>query len=296
MRKILIAIFILLCFGFVLAEKIVVWNLEPQSGVSEKEAVTVTSILTSEIESISGNKVVSESELKSVIDGEAMKISCGADDNSCIAEIGAALGAPLSVSGILSKMGDYWVINVQLVDVRKVEVKKRVTKRFKGEENTLIESLTPIVCELFAKENCLEEKKPAKEVVSKEEKVKETEKKTESVDLKIREKKEPVSWKKVAGWTFTVSGAVLLGGGIASNVVMVNARDDFTQTGTGEDKFKLWRGLSIAGYVSGSVLLAGGITLFIIDSVKNNKKDRKKAFFYLLPNKDGVIAGLQGSW
>jgi len=287
---------VLFCLNSAYAEKIVIWNLEPQSGVTEKEAVTITSILTSEIERISGNKVVSESEMRSVIDGEAMKVSCGADDNSCFAEIGAALGAPFSVSGILSKMGDYWVINVQLVDVRKVEIKKRVTKRFKGEENTLIESLTPIVCELFGKKICAEEKVIGT-FTDKKEKKKAIENKQEkkSKTVEVKKEKTPASWKKVTGWTFAATGVVLLAGGIASNVAMINARDDFVQTGTGEDKFKLWRGLSVGGYVSGSVLIAGGITLLIIDAI-TQKKDKKSTFFYVFPNKDGVVAGFQGRW
>jgi len=263
------------------ADKIVVWNLKPQSGVTEKDAVSISAILTSEIEKVSKKKIISESELKSVIDGEQIKASCGADDNSCIAEIGAALGAPLSVSGMLSKMGDYWIITLQLIDVRKVETVSRVTKRFKGRENTLIEALTPIVSELFNDDKG--DAKSEKASVEKEKKI---------------EKKErpPVSWKKATGWTFTIAGALVFAGGAVSNVQMYSARDDFEKTGKDEDSFKMWRGLTVSGYVVGGVFLAGGITLLVLDAVGSKKLKEKNSTVYMFPSKDGFYAGIQGRW
>jgi hypothetical protein len=300
MRKFLVFILLLMVQWIIYADKIVVWNLKPQTGVTDKESITVTSILTSEIEQISKMVVIGESEVRSVIDGETIRASCGIDDNSCIAEVGATLGAPFSISGILSKMGDYWVITLQLVDVKKVEIKSRVTKKFKGDVNSLIESLTPLVKELFGhKETSITtdsavEKPPVAEtkpVEVKEEVKQEPEKKVEKKD------KTPVSWKKAAGWTFTVTGALVLAGGIVSNVMMNSARDEFIKTGNSadEDKFKMFRGLSIGGYVAGSVFIAGGITLLVLDAVAPERK-KENVSFYVVPFGDGFTAGLQGRW
>lgn len=275
-----IMIVLFLFTGSVYADKIVVWNLKPQSGVTEKDAVSISAILTSEIERISKKNIISESELKSVIDGEQVKASCGADDNSCIAEIGAALGAPLSVSGILSKMGDYWIITLQLIDVKKVEIISRVTKRFKGKENTLIEALTPIVSELFSDDKAAEKSEgtPVKQ------------------EKKAEKKRTPISWKKAAGWTFTVAGGLVFVGGIVSTVQMYSARDDFEKTGKNEDSFKMWRGLTVSGYVVGGVFLAGGITLLVLDAVGTKKMKEKNSTVYMFPVKDGFYAGIQGRW
>ncbi len=286
MVKVLTLFSVFMLFSTTLyADKIVVWNLKPQSGVTEKDAVSISAILTSEIEKISKKKIISESELKSVIDGEQIKASCGADDNSCIAEIGAALGAPLSVSGILSKIGDYWIITIQLIDVRKVETISRVTKRFKGRENTLIEALTPIVSELFSDDkNVSESEEPPVKKEKKSEKKKEKKPRT------------PVSWKKAAGWTFTVAGAIVFAGGAVSNVQMYSARDDFEKTGKDEDSFRMWRGLTVSGYVVGGVFLAGGITLLVFDAVGAKKLKEKNSTVYIFPSKDGFYAGIQGRW
>ena len=259
------------------ADKIVVWNLKPQTGVTEKESVTVTSILTSEIERVSKKTVVSEAEMKSVIDGETMRIACGADDNVCIAEIGAAMGAPFSVSGILSKMGDYWVITLQLVDIRKVETVSRINERFKGDMNSLVESLTPLVYKLFDEEPSISSD-PGKEE-------------------KVKKEREAASWQKIAGWTFTTVGVLSLGGGIVSNVMMNSARDEFIKSGKSgdEDKFKMFRGLTIGGYVAGSVFIAGGITLLVLDAVSPERKNENVSF-YFVPSGDGFVTGLQGRW
>lgn len=272
-------LFLLLSFsGFLYADKIVIWNLKPQAGVSEKESAAISSILTGEIVKISKSTIISEAEMRPVIDGEELKMSCGAEDNSCIAEIGAAMGAPLSVSGTLSKMGDYWIITILLVDVRKVEVLSRVSKKFKGEQNTLVEAITPLVCELFNDKECLEKS---------------------AISAKEREKtfKEasPVSWKKVTGWTFSVAGALALGSGIATHVFMNRAKDDYEKTGNDESKYQTLRAVSITGYVAGSVFLAGGISLLIWDAVAE-KRDKKDITFYFLPDPEGFYAGLQGSW
>lgn len=300
MTRVLIVFAMLTLFtGNLFADKVVVWNLKPQTGVTEKESITVTSILTSEIEQISKMVVIGESEVRSVIDGETVRAACGIDDNSCIAEVGATLGAPFSISGILSKMGDYWVITLQLVDVKKVEVKSRVTKKFKGDMNSLIESLTPLVSELFGSKetpavaNPAVEKQPVAETkpVVKDEVKQEPEKKVE------KKEKTPVSWKKAAGWTFTVTGALVLAGGIVSTVMMNSARDEFIKTGNSadEDKFKMLRGLSIGGYVAGSVFIAGGITLLVLDAVAPERK-KENVSFYVVPFGDGFTAGLQGRW
>jgi hypothetical protein len=267
---------------FIFADKIVVWNLKPQAGVTEKEAATVSSIVTTEIARVSKNTIISESEMKSVIDGEQMKMSCGAEDSSCIAEIGAAMGAPLSVSGTFSKMGDYWIITLQLVDVRKVEVQSRVSKRFKGGENTLVEAITPLICELFNDRECMEKSVQQTKEDQKNEK----------------KEKTPVSWKKVTGWVLTVPGVLMFGSGIAAHVLMKNAKEDYERTGEDEGKYKSFRTYSTAGYVTGSVLMAGGIALLIWDGVEKSKKNKKNeaVSFYVAPSFDGAYAGMRWSW
>jgi TolB-like protein len=279
MNKLHMFIFLLFFCCFSLhAEKIAIWNLIPQAGVTDKEAAAISSILTGEIERISKNKVVSEAEMRSVVDGETMRIACGAEDNVCIAEIGAALGAPFSVSGTLSKMGDYWIITLQLVDVRKVEVKSRVTKRFKGEVNDLVESVTPLVCELFNDKECGTKT---------------------TTDVEKHEKAKPsssVSWKKVTGWTFTTGGILFLAGGIVAHSRM-NAAKERYETGydaqKDADKYNTYKGLAIAGYVAGPLFIAGGITLLVLNSLEKKNKD---VSFYMLPSSEGLFAGFYGSW
>ncbi|HSW60489.1 MAG TPA: hypothetical protein VLJ60_06790, partial [bacterium] len=231
------------------AERIVVWNLSPQSGVTEKESSTVTAILIGEIARISKMDVISEKEIKSAIMTEETRKSCIADDNSCIAEIGAALGSPYSVTGTISRMGGYWVVSIQLLDVQKVEVKSRVSKKFKGSESKLLESVTPLVCELFNDTVCLNELKAEK----------------------------PTVWRKAAGWTFfTLGTATLIFGGV-SNGLMNKEKENYLNDGSGnESTYKKWKGAAITGYVAGSVFLATGLTFLIMERASEKKKKKEK--------------------
>lgn len=256
----------------VFGERIVVWNLSPQSGVTEKESSTVTAILIGEIARISKMDVISEKEIKSAIMTEETRKSCVADDNSCIAEIGAALGSPYSVTGTLSRMGGYWVVSIQLLDVQKVEVKSRVSKKFKGSESKLLESVTPLVCELFNDNTCMNK-------VDTEEKM----------------------WAKAAGWTFfTIGTATLIFGGV-SNGLMNKEKESYLSDGSGsESTYKKWKGAAITGYVAGSVFLATGLTFLIIEGTKEKEKKKKRgkmeSSIYLIPSYDGAVIGFAGRW
>lgn len=250
------------------AQRIVVWNLSPQNGVTEKESVTVTAILVGEIAGISKMDVIGEKEIKSAILSEETRKSCVADDNSCIAEIGAALGSPYSVTGTLSRMGGYWVVSIQLLDVKKVEVKSRVSRKFKGSESKLLESVKPMVCELFNDKSCMDK-------IETDEKV----------------------WAKAAGWTFfTLGTATLIFGGI-SNGLMNKEKDNFLKDGSGSESiYEKWKGASIAGYVTGSVFLATGLTFLIIEGAKEKKRKKMESSVYLIPSEKGVLFGFAGRW
>jgi hypothetical protein len=106
-------------------DSIVVWRIEPKTGVSDNEADTISGIVTAEVGRVSGKKTVGENDMKALLVGEEMKLQCGAEDSACVAEIGAALGAPESVTGTISKMGKYWILTLQRLNVRNVEVISR---------------------------------------------------------------------------------------------------------------------------------------------------------------------------
>lgn len=130
---------------------IIVWRLEAKNGVQDKDIDSLSGYIASEVERLSGQKVISEADIRTILKGEEARQKCGAEDTGCVAEVGAALGVPEAVSGDLGRLGDYWMLNLRRLNVRKAEVLKRATRKVHGDINALIEVLPGIMAELFDK-------------------------------------------------------------------------------------------------------------------------------------------------
>ncbi|HQI03873.1 MAG TPA: hypothetical protein PL195_01280 [bacterium] len=227
-------------------DSIVVWRIEPKTGVTDKEADAISGIVTAEVGRVSGRKTVGENEMKALIIGEEMKLSCGAEDTACVAEIGAALGAPESVTGTISKMGDYWILTLQRLNVRNVEVISRYENRVKGDVNMIVEMIAPAVRELFEIKDAAKDEK----IVKKEKKPK---------------KKMSVLMKSGIG-VMVAGGVVLAFGGIATWRTIVE-KENYQEGKTDGDmsKYNAWKYTSITSYTVGGVAFATGVALQIAD-------------------------------
>jgi hypothetical protein len=227
-------------------DSIVVWRIEPKTGVTDKEADAISGIVTAEVGRVSGRKTVGENEMKALIVGEEMKMSCGAEDTACVAEIGAALGAPESITGTISKMGDYWILTLQRLNVRNVEVISRYENRVKGDVNMIVEMIAPAVRELFGIKDAAKDEK----IVKKEKKPK---------------KKMSVLMKSGIG-VMVAGGVVLAFGGIATWRTIVE-KENYQEGKTDGDmsKYNAWKYTSITSYTVGGVAFATGVALQIAD-------------------------------
>ena len=130
-------------------KKLMIWRISAKSGVTDSVADSITGYLSMVVEKMTGATVVSESLIKTVLDGEELAQKCGDEENSCIADIGNALGIEEAFSGDLGKIGQTWMLNLRRIDNRKVEVIKRASYSMKGEIDTLIEALPSIIAELY---------------------------------------------------------------------------------------------------------------------------------------------------
>ncbi|HOW51314.1 MAG TPA: hypothetical protein PLV42_04630 [bacterium] len=269
------------------ADSIVVWRIEPKSGVTEKDADSVSAMVAMEVGKISGKQVIGEAEMKSLLVGEEKKMSCGADDTACYAEIGASLGAPESVIGTLSKLGDYWILYLQRLNVRTATILGRAECKVKGDVNLLVEGLPSTVGDLFGK--AVAQPAPAPAAASGVEKSSPGQSAAESPKQAAVEGPsvaapipqapamlpEPTSAPRaltVLGW----SGVGLLAGGGAVLVVAGiahwqanEAKKDYDLGKTNGDKGDLetWGATTIASYAVGGAALATGAALLIWDMV-----------------------------
>ena len=128
---------------------IVVWELQANKGVDETDVQLISSFVANQVAKYSGNNVISESDILTILKGEETRQRCGAENTSCVAEVGAALGVTEAINGDMGKIGDYWMLNLRRINVRTAAVVGRSSRNIKGDINTLIESLPEAVAELF---------------------------------------------------------------------------------------------------------------------------------------------------
>lgn len=107
--------------------KIVVLTLVGR-GLAPEEAeipTILTDSLAGEVGVVSGCDVVSQQDIVAMLDYEQQKAVCTDGSDSCLAEVGQALGADRVVAGTVGKLGADFVLTARLMNVRKGSVEAR---------------------------------------------------------------------------------------------------------------------------------------------------------------------------
>ncbi|OGQ24975.1 MAG: hypothetical protein A2138_02755 [Deltaproteobacteria bacterium RBG_16_71_12] len=151
MRPLLLSVVVscsLLAASASLARKVGVLPLSAGAGVDGKTAAALTEALAGELARVPGTDVITQAQMRALLDLEAQRRLVGCDDDSCMAQIGAALGVDELIGGSVSLVGSSW-----LVGVRKVEVKtagsRLADRRFKGGSlDDVLDALPGLVAEV----------------------------------------------------------------------------------------------------------------------------------------------------
>ena len=107
-------------------------------GIAETTVDAMTQILSAELNQIEGVSVISRDDIRAMLDKGQLEAEMGCTDNlDCIVEIGAALGLSKLVAGSVGKIGDSYVISMQLIDTKKAQVDNRVVESFVGAQGEL---------------------------------------------------------------------------------------------------------------------------------------------------------------
>jgi hypothetical protein len=129
---------------------IAVFDLEPINGVSAGLAKLLTeSLLTRLNRSRRFASVIGGSDIRAMLDMEQQKQVLGCDDESCLAELGGALGVPLMINPTLGLIGERFIINLKVLAVEEARVKARTEGVF-GSEGDLLSGLPGLVDDLLA--------------------------------------------------------------------------------------------------------------------------------------------------
>ncbi len=120
-------------------------------GFSQDQADVLADVLAAEIGGLGEIRVITKSDIQSVLDLEKQRRLAGCTDYECVAEIGGALGMRWMVTGSVGRFGETLLLNLKLTDVKEAQVTGRVVRKIRGEIDDLLGELPEVVEELFEK-------------------------------------------------------------------------------------------------------------------------------------------------
>lgn len=130
--------------------KVALVPLPAGEGVTEKSAVAISEAITGEIRRVPGVKLITQDEIKALLGLEQQKQFLGCTADSCMAELGGALGVDRLVTGSLNKVGETWMFGLKALDVKKAMVVAQSDRRVrKGTIDDMIDQIPAMVAELF---------------------------------------------------------------------------------------------------------------------------------------------------
>ncbi len=111
-------------------------------GVDDGIAQSLTDLLAIELRKLAAMSVISRSEIKALLEleGQRQMLQCD-DEQSCLIEVGGALGVDFLVSGGIGKLGDAYVLSLKLIDVNGAKVARRAVESFRGPVSDLASPL-----------------------------------------------------------------------------------------------------------------------------------------------------------
>ncbi len=104
-----------------------------QVGLDDRLAVVLTASLAAELRKLKGASVVGLDEVQQMIQLEAEKQATGCPDESCLAEIAAALGVDVLVTAEIAAVGDARFITIKRIDQREARVAGQINQRLADE-------------------------------------------------------------------------------------------------------------------------------------------------------------------
>jgi len=125
--------------------KMVVLDLVAERGIEDAVVRLLNELLLTEFAKSRQYEILGGSDVRAILDVESQKAVMGCDDATCLAEIGGALGADFLAASNIGRIGDYYLLNVKILDVRSARVVKRWSEQVEGLENKLMAAVRTTV-------------------------------------------------------------------------------------------------------------------------------------------------------
>jgi hypothetical protein len=243
---------------------VAVMEFSTKGGVTQKQMDALSDMLVSEIRGLGKYSVIGSNDIRAMFQLEERRQILGCNDESCVAEVGGALGVRWIVIGNIGLFGQTYLMNLKLLDAQKVKLISAVSRKAKGSQDELVDLLPGIVRELFD----VEDLQPAVEQPA------------------------PASphslWGHVTLWTGV--GLVALGGVSAWQASSAGAEYDKYGKPADKDASRAWSGVMWAGFGAGAALVATGIVLWALEPGDGSTSAT------VVPLPDGAVFSLAGRW
>lgn len=119
--------------------KIAVLAVHADTGVSQGSANLLLEILTSDIQQSGKFDVISAADIAAMVGYERQKKLIGCTEESCLSEIGSAIGADKVLDTSVGTIGNLRVLAIKLIDVKAGKVSRRETETL-ADDNALVDA------------------------------------------------------------------------------------------------------------------------------------------------------------
>jgi TolB-like protein len=278
---------LLFCWGgFVSANQpiaIAVMDFTSKGGVTAKQMDALSDMLANEIRAKGNYRVIGKSDIKSMIDLESNKISLGCNDDSCLAEIGGALGVNWVVIGNVSKFGQSYLLNLKMIDVRNAVVAASISKKIDQGQEALIDRLVPAIHKMFD----LWEKKYNIEGHANSSSIG----LTTGSDGKLADSYN--LWGHIGVWGGL---AIVAFGGVSAFMASKYGDDYAASPSAGEkDSSRTWAGCMYASFGIGAALIATGLTLWFM-APDDSRTESAVTGLGVAPTDQGMVFSWSTRW
>jgi TolB-like protein len=223
---------------------VAVMDLTSMGGVSQDQMDALGDLLATEIGQLGGFRVIGKADIRAALRFEEHRLLLGCQDDTCISEIGGALGVQWILYGNVSQFGGSFLLNLKLMDVAITRVLARLSQRLEGDPQALLRAVPGLIRKLL-----LQAEQAARPGgVSRLE----AEESAARLDR----------WGHATFWPGLGLAAF---GGVALWQASV-AADDYRLDGASSaaDRNAVWNGLAPAGFALGGALLLAGSVLWIL--------------------------------
>ena len=193
------------------------------------------------------SSILGMGDIREMIDLESQKQALGCEQESCLAELGGALGVPLLIVPSLGKLGGVYLLALKINDVENAKVSVRSSRELRDEAE-LMSAMKSLVDEALMRHfepQAWAAAQAAKEVVAAPSKS---------------------SMGKVVGLSLIGLGAAAAG--VGHFVLYTPAKDQFEQTNAEADLDALDQAIGQANIVLGAgvgLALTGGVSWWLLD-------------------------------